>query len=68
MISYNELKKDFDHAVQQLQDICPHKKTQKMPEMWAPGHIGDTVLVCLKCNKVIQRWEPNYIIGKGRKK
>ena len=55
-MTYNQLKKEFDKKVKNLQEKCPHKKTQLRVEWWAYGHAtGHTLKVCLTCNKRLER-------------
>jgi len=56
MVTYKQLKIEFDKKVKELQKICPHKKTKWMEHWWAIGHsTGSKVKVCLRCNKVLDK-------------
>jgi len=55
MKSFNELKDEFDKRVSWLQKHCKHEKSSWMISEWAPGHYNGEVLVCLFCNKVIDK-------------
>lgn len=49
-----ELRSKFEADLKALQDSCLHEVTKVMPYMWAPGHFGDDVEVCNKCEKIIK--------------
>lgn len=53
--AYENLKESYEHALKTLQDSCPHKKKKWFEFWWAPGHGDGEVLVCLRCNKQLQR-------------
>ena len=55
MKSFIQLQKEFDDRVKKMQDKCKHKETRWMTHMWAPGHTDGNVLVCLFCNKILDR-------------
>jgi len=57
MVTYNQLKKEFNKKVESLQSSCKHKNlTPWLEEWWAPGHsTGNVVKICRKCNKVIKK-------------
>ena len=40
-----------------FQNNCPHKKSQWMDYMWAPGHFGLPVRTCNVCEKILERKE-----------
>lgn len=54
-----ELRQDYENKLAKLQASCPHKETKIMPYMWAPGHFGGDVKVCLECDKILDgpNWE-----------
>ena len=56
---YDKLEDSFNKKILDLQKRCPHKKTKWVEEYWAFGHsTGGMVLVCLNCNKTLERKEP----------
>lgn len=46
-----ELRTKFDIDLKQLQDNCPHKKTELLEYHYAPGHFGGMILLCTNCEK-----------------
>lgn len=41
--------------IQEFQDDCPHETISDwMPYMWAPGHYGADVQICLRCHKTMR--------------
>jgi hypothetical protein len=55
MKSYDDLQKEFDKKVKELQEKCPHKKTEYMEQWWAYAHsTGNIVKSCLNCNKTLE--------------
>jgi hypothetical protein len=58
-----EMRARHESEIIQLQDACPHVETRWMPYMYAPGHYGGMVLVCLACDKVIDKEIPPYNRG-----
>ena len=55
MVTYKQLKKEFDEKVLELQGSCKHKHLSPwMDVCWAPGHYtGSKVRLCNDCNKKI---------------
>jgi hypothetical protein len=62
-----ELREEFNKKLAQLQDECPHEKKKWMDWMWAPGHFWGEVLVCLRCEKILERKEPKIVEPKRKK-
>ena len=55
MKTYEDLEKEFDKNVEELQKICPHENTSWCEHWWAIGHSsGYSVLVCDNCRKTIE--------------
>jgi hypothetical protein len=54
MSKASDLRDKFEAKLKLLQDNCPHKETQVMQYMWAPGHFGGHVEVCKECEKIIR--------------
>lgn len=48
-----ELRAKFNAELLDLQNSCLHTHRTSMPYEWAPGHLGDIVLVCNNCEKII---------------
>ena len=57
MLTYEQLKADFERRVAELQRKCKHpKKSGWITEYWAPFHpTGFEVRICKICNKVVDR-------------
>ncbi len=56
MTTWNQLTREFDKKVDELQKSCPHKKSKWYDECWAIAHYtGKQVKVCLRCNKVLEK-------------
>ena len=54
--TYNQLRKEFDKKVKELQAKCPHNRTHWAEEWWAIGHsTGNRVKVCKRCNKIMKK-------------
>jgi len=50
----DQMRKRHEKEIDDLQKNCPHKKISDwMPFMWAPGHFGGDVKVCLFCGKIV---------------
>jgi len=62
MKSYDELRKDFDDAVEKLQRECLHEDVSDWTEYyWAPAHsTGELVKTCKICNKIVRILRPNF--------
>ncbi len=56
-MSYKLLKEEFDAAVEELRQSCPHKDISEwMDEWWGIGHsTGSMVRVCTYCEKIVER-------------
>ncbi len=55
METYNQLSKEFDKKVKELQSKCPHKKTYWAEHYWALAHSsGYKVRVCNRCRKILE--------------
>ncbi len=52
METAKSLREDYEAKLKELQNQCPHKKSTRMPYMWAPGHYGNNVKVCARCAKI----------------
>jgi hypothetical protein len=70
MKSFDELKKEFDEAVEKLRKECPHDNLSEwMDEYWAPAHsTGCMVKCCNFCSQIVRRIKPKMTIvqeGKG---
>ena len=50
-----QLRNQFESDLKNLQDHCPHDKSEWMLDSWAPGHFHGEVKVCLNCEKVMER-------------
>lgn len=57
MKTYNELKKEFDKKVEDIQSKCKHEDVSDwIGESWAIAHkTGWQVKICNICNKVVAR-------------
>jgi len=56
METYEQLEREFDKKVKELQAKCPHKRFEWMNEWWAIGHsTGSRVKICKRCNKILER-------------
>jgi len=64
----DKLRREFERKVAELQKRCPHKETEWLPYMWAPGHIWGEVLRCRNCGKILERKEPKLTSGSSSKK
>lgn len=49
-----DLRKQYEYKLKELQESCSHDKTTEMMSSWAPGHYGGMVKVCDVCEKVIE--------------
>ena len=52
-----QMQRRHDKEIEKLRKLCKHKKTNRMPFMWAPGHFGADVEVCEWCGKVIKTYD-----------
>lgn len=52
-----QLRAKFEADLKALQDKCSHEKTESMLNEISIGHYNGTVLVCLNCEKVIEKKE-----------
>lgn len=48
------LRKKFEDDLKMLQNDCPHKDSEMMPYMWAPGHFSGKVRVCRNCELILE--------------
>lgn len=56
MKSYDELKKEFNKKVEELQKKCPHSETAWAEEWWAIAHsTGYAVKYCKFCHKQLKK-------------
>ena len=57
MITYNDLQKEFERKVKDLQANCSHKRlTPWLEEWWSIGHsTGNVIRRCKYCNKVVEK-------------
>jgi hypothetical protein len=62
MKSYDDLKKEFDDAVEKLRNECPHEDVSDWMEYyWAPAHsTGTLVKSCNFCRQIVRRLRPNF--------
>jgi hypothetical protein len=58
MENIKSMKARHEREIEELQEFCKHKKTERMPYMWAPGHYGNDVEVCKRCGKVVKAYPP----------
>ena len=61
MIKMSEAKKlrdKFNADLAKLQEECDHLESSWMPYMWAPGHFSGDVLVCSRCQKILEHEKP----------
>jgi hypothetical protein len=50
-----EIKKRQQEEIEEFQDSCPHASISNwIPYMWAPGHFGNHVKICERCNKIME--------------
>ena len=54
MSEAKKLREEFETKLKTLQDDCPHTQSEWMDYMWAPGHFGGKVQVCLRCEKTLE--------------
>ena len=57
------LREKFNSDLSKLQKECKHELVSEwLNSMWAPGHFGLPVKVCLVCNKTmeIKEFDPEY--------
>jgi hypothetical protein len=55
-----QLRVKFDNDLKELQDKCTHESSDWMPYMWAPGHFGLPVKVCIHCDKILEHKQIEY--------
>jgi len=53
----DKMRKRHEKEIEELQKSCSHENTTRMPFMWAPGHFGKDVEICLFCGKIIKTYE-----------
>jgi len=64
--TYDDLKKEFDEKVEELQERCNHPKTGWAREQWAPAHgTGKAVKYCKVCQKVLEKTPLKEAYDKG---
>lgn len=52
--NFERMKDRHKKEIDDLQSNCKHKnKSDWMPYMWAPGHMGNPVKVCKWCGKIV---------------
>ena len=51
-----QMRARHEGEISQLQKLCSHKKSTRMPFMWAPGHFGNDVEVCDCCGKILKTY------------
>lgn len=62
MKSAKELRAEFESKLERLQSKCNHHRSEWMDEVWAPAHgTGRKVLVCKKCEKIIDSKEDSFL-------
>jgi len=67
-MNVEELREKFESDLKHMQETCLHKKLSKwMDYMWAPGHFGLPVKVCLHCGKIIKTKKSAPLITKVTK-
>lgn len=49
-----DLRKECEAAINSLQARCPHSKVEWMEHHFAPGHYGGMVLVCNRCEYILE--------------
>ena len=54
-ITAEKLRKNYEKKLSELQKNCTHKKSKWMEYQWAPGHSYGEVLVCERCDKILDR-------------
>lgn len=50
-----QLRAKFETDLSFLQAQCEHNKSEWMASEFAPGHTAGSVMVCLNCEKVMER-------------
>ena len=56
METYDDLKREFDEKVKELQERCNHPETGWAKEEWALAHgTGKAVKYCKVCNKILEK-------------
>jgi hypothetical protein len=54
-ITMKELCERHAREIEDFKNACPHAKVSDwMPYMWAPGHFGADVKICLRCHKTME--------------
>jgi hypothetical protein len=50
-----KIRKKHAKEIRDYRDRCPHEKISDwVPYIWAPGHYGDDVKYCLRCDKIME--------------
>ena len=53
--NFEQIKTRHKKEIDDLQSNCKHKeRSDWMPFMWAPGHMGNPVRVCKLCGKIVE--------------
>lgn len=55
MKTAQQLKEDYENKLKKLQEKCKHKDTTWLTYMWAIGHSDGEALICLNCEKILDR-------------
>lgn len=48
-----ELREKFERDLEELQKKCKHEKSEKVLWEYGPGHYGEVVNLCVRCEKVL---------------
>ena len=54
------LREEFEKDLKWLQDNCKHEKSQLMEYQYVPGHFGGMVMVCDRCEKILESMDANH--------
>jgi hypothetical protein len=65
MENINQMMERHKKEIEELQTNCKHLEISKwMDYMWAPGHFGLPVKICLWCGKIMKSKSDKIIISR----
>ena len=66
MENVKQMRERHAQEIETLQSNCLHPTSKRMPYMWAPGHFGNDVSVCVFCGKILAHYEGPFDSKEGK--